>query len=83
MKTITLDTHKFVQLLEKKGFTREQAEGLVEAVKEIDASELVTKKDLQLALQKQQTDLMKQIFMMLAGQLALFVAVMALLLDIV
>ena len=83
MQTITLDTHKFVTLLKSKGFTAEQAEGLVEAVKEIDASELVTKKDLQVELHKLRADLLKQIFSMLAGQLALFIAIMALLLDLI
>lgn len=83
MKTISLDTHKVITLLEERGFTRKQAEGFVEAVKEIDASELVTVKDLDLALAKQKSDLQWSMFMMLSGQFALFVAVMALLLDIV
>ena len=40
MNTITLNTHKTIQRLQVKGFTPEQAEGIVDALTE---SELVTK----------------------------------------
>lgn len=83
MKTITLDTHKFILLLQEKGFSKEQAEGLIEAVQQIDASELVTKTDLQLELAKTEGRLQKTMFTMLATQLGLFVAIMALFLDLI
>jgi hypothetical protein len=41
------DTHKLVANLQKRGFSAQQAEGITEAIKEIDASELATKADLQ------------------------------------
>ena len=47
MTTITLDTLKTVQKLQTKGFTAEQAEGIVETLTE---SELVTKSDLNAAI---------------------------------
>lgn len=51
MATVTFDTHKFVQKLKEAGFDEKQAEGLTEAMRSaIDESELVTKKDLQIAL---------------------------------
>ncbi|MEZ4103976.1 MAG: hypothetical protein R3B60_01685 [Candidatus Paceibacterota bacterium] len=40
MNTITIDTHKTIQKLMKKGYTEEQAEGFVEALTE---SDIVTK----------------------------------------
>jgi PIN domain nuclease of toxin-antitoxin system len=83
MKSVTLDTHKFILLLQEKGFSREQAEGLIEAVQQIDASELVTKTDLQLELAKSEGRLQKAMFTMLATQLGLFVAIMALFLDLI
>jgi hypothetical protein len=46
MATIALDTYKIITKLQQKGFTKEQAEALVEAAKEIDLSELATKADL-------------------------------------
>ena len=41
------DTHKLVAKLQQRGFTAQQAEGIAEALKEIDASTLATKGDLQ------------------------------------
>jgi hypothetical protein len=41
-----LDTLKYVNILESKGFTREQAEAQVSLVKEIMNEELATKHDL-------------------------------------
>ena len=43
MATITLDTHKIITLLHEKGFTKQQAEALVEAAQQIDISALATK----------------------------------------
>lgn len=83
MKTVTLDTHKFILLLQEKGFSREQAEGLIEAVQQIDTSELITKTDLQLELAKSEGRLQKAMFTMLATQFGLFVAIMALFLDLI
>jgi len=37
------------QKLEQRGFSRAQAEGITDALKELDASSLVTKTDLELA----------------------------------
>ena len=43
MNAIAIDTHKTIQKLRTKGFTEEQAEGLIDALTE---SELATKTDL-------------------------------------
>ena len=43
------------QKLEQRGFSRAQAEGITDALKELDASSLVTKTDLELALARTTT----------------------------
>lgn len=58
MSSITLDTHKFVRKLQEAGFDEKQAKGLTEAMRAaIEASELVTKKDLQIELAPIKADL--------------------------
>ena len=46
MSALTIDTLAISQILRKRGFTEEQAIGVVEAFREIDAGTLVTKADL-------------------------------------
>lgn len=46
MSALTIDTLSVSQTLRKRGFTEEQSIGVVEALREIDASELATKGDL-------------------------------------
>lgn len=41
------DTHKLIATLQQRGFSAQQAEGIADAIKEIDASTLTTKADLQ------------------------------------
>ena len=46
MATIIADTHKLIQNLQTKEFTKEQAEGVAHTLQELDLSELATKTDL-------------------------------------
>jgi hypothetical protein len=46
MQTLVIDTNGIVKKLEQRGFSRAQAEGITEALKELDTSTLVTKSDL-------------------------------------
>ncbi|BBU60345.1 hypothetical protein MSC49_02800 [Methylosinus sp. C49] len=46
MTALTLDSLAIVQILRKRGFSEEQATGVVEAFREIDAGSLATKADL-------------------------------------
>jgi hypothetical protein len=46
MQTLVLDTNSVIKKLEQRGFSRAQAEGITEALKELDTSSLVTKTDL-------------------------------------
>ena len=55
MQTLVIDTNGIVKKLEARGFSRTQAEGITEALKELDVSMLATKadlKDLELRLYK-------------------------------
>jgi hypothetical protein len=45
--------------LRKRGFTEEQATGIVEALREIDASQLVTKSDLKKAVADLKVDIVR------------------------
>ena len=44
---VVRDTHKLIANLQKRGFSAQQAEGITEALKELDTSALATKADLQ------------------------------------
>ncbi|WP_428989823.1 hypothetical protein [Methylocapsa aurea] len=46
MTALTIVTLAIVQILRKRGFSEEQATGVVEAFREIDAGSLATKADL-------------------------------------
>jgi hypothetical protein len=46
MSALTIDTLAASQNLRKRGFTEEQATGVVEVLREIDASALATKADI-------------------------------------
>ena len=46
MTAITIDTHHMVKLLLSRGYTEEQAEGLVEALEAIDYNNVATKQDI-------------------------------------
>ena len=48
--TIIIDKFAFVQGLEKRGFTRTQAEGIAETVTDIALAQLVSRTDLRDAL---------------------------------
>ena len=47
MQTLVIDTAGVVKKLEERGFSRTQAEGITEALKELDTSTLATKADIQ------------------------------------
>ena len=74
MQTLVIDTNGIVKKLEQRGFSRTQAEGITEALKELDVSTLVTKADLGLALAKTTTTIITWMFGALLAQGALFVA---------
>ena len=62
MQTLVIDTNGIVKKLEQRGFSRAQAEGITEALKELDTGSLVTKLDLEKALHRQTWGLVGVIF---------------------
>jgi hypothetical protein len=81
MQTLVTDSSLVVRKLEKKGFTRTQAEGISDALKELDTSTLATKADLdtavttlQLAMRDQALSIIKWMTSILIAQGALIVA---------
>jgi hypothetical protein len=83
MRTLVIDTSSVVKKLEQRGFSRSQAEGITDALKELDTSSLVTKSDLELALGNQSVTLIKWVTGILIahglGTAALTVALLQLL----
>jgi hypothetical protein len=59
MQTLVIDTNGIVKKLEARGFSRDQAEGITEALKELDTSSLVTKTDLKQVLGEMESRLYK------------------------
>ena len=74
MQTLVVDTNGIVKKLEQRGFSRTQAEGITEALKELDVSSLVTKSDLELGLAKATTTIIAWMTGALLAQGALVVA---------
>lgn len=72
--TIVTDKFTFVQKLETRGFSREQAEGIAEAVNDVALAQLVTKGRLRDALASLKIDIYKFLFGAMAAQTALIVA---------
>jgi hypothetical protein len=81
MQTLVLDTNGIVKKLEQKGFSRSQAEGITEALKELDTTALATKADLtdavktlEIAMRDQAITIIKWMTGILIAQGALIVA---------
>ena len=74
MQTFVIDTNSIVKKLEQRGFSRTQAEGITEALKELDTASIVTKADLELALANQTVTIIKWMTGILLAQGALIVA---------
>jgi hypothetical protein len=76
MQTLVVDTNGVVKKLEQRGFSRAQAEGITEVLKELDTSLLVTKGDLDTALANQTATLIKWMTGVLLAQGALIVTLL-------
>ncbi len=68
MSALTIDTLAVALKLKGRGFSEEQAIGVVEALREIDASALVTKSDLKESVADLKVDILRWLFV---SQLAL------------
>lgn len=79
MVSIVKDTHKLIGGLQKKGFTRLQAEGIAAALSDMDGSKVVGKSQLERALHKQTRNVFGIIVTVAAAQTALTVTLIELL----
>lgn len=64
LATLHFDTYKVIKLLQEKGYSKEEAEGFIEAVQEIQLSGVSTKQDVQdlkIELKQDIQDLRKEI----------------------
>lgn len=75
MNTMAIDTHKTILRLKEKGFTQDQAEGIVES---LTGSDLVTRDYLDKRLAEMQVGLIKWVAGMLVAQAAAIVALLQL-----
>ena len=83
MTTITFDTQELVNELENSGFTREQSETVVSVLKKAQ-SDLATKSDIstlasKIDLQEMELRLVKWVFGVALGQVAVIAALVKLL----
>jgi hypothetical protein len=46
MTTLAIDTYKILQRLESKGYSRQQAEGFIDVLQDIDFDNFATKSDI-------------------------------------
>ena len=83
MESILNDTHKIVDFLQTKGYSKEQAEGFVEAVKEFDTSALATTHDVEVTKQTLRNELMNVKSQLIMWFVGLEVATTGLLLSII
>ncbi len=75
MATLTIDTHKFITQLKDAGVEEKQAEAIVNGIKDINLEHVATKEDIA----ELKADLFKWLIPILLGQIAVFAAVVKLL----
>jgi hypothetical protein len=83
--TAIVDTYKLITNLKARGFTEEQAQGVTEAINEIDLSHLATKADIaelkaeiRTTSSELKADIFKWIVPLLLGQAGLITALVKL-----
>jgi hypothetical protein len=77
MATATFDTHRFIRKLRDAGINEQQAEAVAEAIKETqESSDLLTKKDLLIALAELKADPMKWVIGLALAQVGLLVGIL-------
>ena len=83
MAVAIFDTYKAVLLLQKRGLSKDAAEGITELLKDVTENKLINRDDLELALHRQSVTLVKWVASVLlahgAGTAALTVSLLELL----
>jgi hypothetical protein len=83
MQTLVIDTNGIVKKLEQRGFSRTQAEGITEALKELDTSTLATKSDLNDAVRTLQVGMGDQAITMIKWMTGILIAQGALIVALI
>ena len=83
MQTLVIDTNGIVKKLEQRGFSRAQAEGITEALKELDTSSLATNASLDSAVQKLQLAMRDQAITIITWMTGILVAQGALIVALI
>jgi hypothetical protein len=83
MQTLVIDTNGIVKKLEQRGFSRAQAEGITEALKELDTSSLATKSDVEDAVQSLQLAMRDQAITIITWMTGILVAQGALIVALI
>lgn len=76
--TLILDTHRLIESLKQRGFSENQAEGITDAIQQIDLSQISSKADiaeLKTEMQAVEAKMLRWIVPLLLGQTALFAAI--------
>jgi len=80
MAILTFDTHNFIARLKAAGIEEKKAVAIADAFKEVSLENVVTKDDLRTTIAELKADLFKWLIPILLGQVAVFAAVVKLLL---
>jgi hypothetical protein len=83
MQTLVIDTNGIVKKLEARGFSRTQAEGITEALKELDTSSLATNAALDSAVQKLQLAIRDQAITIITWMTGILIAQGALIVALI
>ena len=83
MQTLVIDTNGIVKKLKQRGFSRTQAEGITEALKELDTSSLTAKSDVEDAVQSLQLAMRDQAITIITWMTGILIAQGALIVALI
>ena len=75
MTSLAFDTYRAIQTLQARGYTKDQAEGMVEVIRQIDIDDLATKgdiKDVLLKIESSKTDVLRWVVPLVLGLYGIF-----------
>lgn len=81
MSTLVIDTHRVTKILRDKGFTEEQAEGVLQAIGEVDLSTIASKTDIA-GLKTDMANLKAEIFRFIVITAGVQIAILGLMMTL-